>query len=493
MAQPSAPSFCLSGPSPSSSSSHPSCARASSGARQDSPVPGKQTMGINHQLYAKHLHKQQGTAPSCAVLETVGAPKHIEITCHKLFLVWGFLFTFTCHTFQLGVMGSQMINYGPLSLSDGHTTHGPMGFLMQALVKPFMGAWPFATRNCFLVWAVSPHWTSSYTEVTWSHHNKLRIDWTLHFAAKATLHKPKDLQTKNPYIFNLKNIWYVIMRSHTKSQSLHSDGHHRSHPSTSSEKSTRIGTPVFRRYSVLRRRHAEMDVFCSKLLDPHPFEGNKMEIMVWLDQIWYTVPIVKLTKCTNISISNLDSPRFDGKCSMAKVQQYPTGPDFLGVAVHDYYSEGLKSAALMFLFYLLYLFCSHRGVFLVYVQVALGLRQKTWKQFVEVQTEPILKEMIQMKNHQIPIFPGSPLQKICQGRFGGSLLSSTLAMHPSMTLAESILQMLSFLRRDVRPGASKRTQKLPPHSSDIHGDVCFSARCPKPGVRWLKLIEIVRK
>ena len=67
------------------------------------------------------------------------------------------LFTFTCHTFQLGVMGSQMINYGPLSLSDGHTTHGPMGFLMQALVKPFMGAWPFATRNCFLVYAVSPN------------------------------------------------------------------------------------------------------------------------------------------------------------------------------------------------------------------------------------------------------------------------------------------------------------------------------------------------
>lgn len=180
-----------------------------------------------------------------------------------------------------------------------------------------------------------------------------------------------------------------------------------------------------------------------------------MEIMVWLDQIWYTVPIVKLTKWTNISISNLDSPRFDGKCSMAKVQQYPTGPDFLGVAVHNYYSEGLKSAALVFLFYLLYLFCSHRGVFLVYVQVAFGLRQKTWKQFVEVQT--------------------------------------TLAMHPSMTLAESILQMLSFLRRDVRPGASKRTQKLPPHRSDIHGDFCFSARCPKPGVRWLKLIEIVRK
>lgn len=186
MAQPSAPSFCLSGPSPSSSSSHPSCARASSGARQDSPVPGKQTMGINHQLYAKHLHKQQGTAPSCAVLETVGGPKHIEITCHKLFLVWGFLFTFTCHTFQLGVMGSQMINYGPLSLSDGHTTHGPMGFLMQALVKPFMGAWPFATRNCFLVWAVSPNWTSSYTEVTWSHQNKLRIDWTLHSLSQRT-------------------------------------------------------------------------------------------------------------------------------------------------------------------------------------------------------------------------------------------------------------------------------------------------------------------
>ena len=91
---------------------------------------------------------------------------------------------------------------------------------------------------------------------------------------------------------------------------------------------------------------------------------------------------------------------------MAKVQQYPTGPDFLGVAVHNYYSEGLKSEALVFLFYLLYLFCSHRGVFLVYVQVAFGLRQKTRKQFVEVQTMPILKEMIQMKNHQIPIFPG---------------------------------------------------------------------------------------
>ena len=50
MAQPSAPSFCLSGPSPSSSLSHPSCAMASSGARQDSPVPGKQTMGSNHQF-----------------------------------------------------------------------------------------------------------------------------------------------------------------------------------------------------------------------------------------------------------------------------------------------------------------------------------------------------------------------------------------------------------------------------------------------------------
>ena len=44
-----------------------------------------------------------------------------------------------------------------------------------------------------------------------------------------------------------------------------------------------------------------------------------METMVWLDQIWSTVPIVKLTKWTNISISNLESPRFDGKGSMAKV------------------------------------------------------------------------------------------------------------------------------------------------------------------------------
>ena len=61
-------------------------------------------------------------------------------------------------------------------------------------------------------------------------------------------------------------------------------------------------------------------------------------------------------------------------------------------------------------------------------------------------------------------------------------------MHPSVALAESILQVLSLLRRDVRPGASKGTQKLPPHRSDIHGDGCFSAMSVRCAV-----IEIVRK
>lgn len=351
MAQPSAPSFCLSGPSPSSSSSHPSCARASSGARQDSPVPGKQTMGINHQLYAKHLHKQQGTAPWCAVLETVGAPKHIEITCHKQFFVWGFLFTFTCHTFWLDVMGSQMINYGSLLLSDGHTTHGPMGFLMQALVKPLMGAWPFATRNCFLVWAVSPNWTSSYTEVTWSHHNKLKIDWTLHFVAKATLPKPKDPQIKIRIfsIWRIYDLWlcdpilnlkvYIVLCPNLGWMSITDP----IHPPL--QRNPRVlvlpssgDTPSL---GVMQKRM----FLCSQLFHPHPFEVNKMEIMEWLDQIWCTVPIAKLTKCTNIPISNLESPRFDGKCSMAKVQQYPTGPDFLG-GTGTYYSEGLISLLL---------------------------------------------------------------------------------------------------------------------------------------------------
>ncbi len=122
------------------------------------------------------------------------------------------------------------------------------------------------------VWAVvSPNWTSSY--------NKLYKNW-LNFAptglgfrvtiifdqvghAKATLPTLKDPQSTYLFIFNVKNMWlHDPIISHTKSQILHRalaiflDGchvHHRSHPCTSSEKSTRIGTPVFKRYSVLRR------------------------------------------------------------------------------------------------------------------------------------------------------------------------------------------------------------------------------------------------